>query len=205
MRIKLYISALAIAFLSFKCAAAEETYFQQYLRIVDFRQWPTGHFTSLKSPFLVDTNNTTGKLKNSVIPVNNLKTNGEIAGIRLGMTTDEVVARWGKPRSIACSSPIGPWFGFSDVTLHFKTNSLDRIQFRETTRFDHGLRGDSPLDDWVRVLGEPTERTNGEFRSILVYETRGMMHIVLVLRFDPDGEMTTTIYRDPEWLKAAKP
>src|SRR5262245_61470584 len=109
MRPERYISAFVAGFLCFTCAAADETYFQQYLRIVDMTKWPT-NWMGTKSPFLVDTNNAGPKLRSVIIPVDNLRTNGDIAGIHLGMTTDEVVARWGKPRSIVCSSPIGPWF-----------------------------------------------------------------------------------------------
>src|SRR5262245_38968727 len=107
MRSMRYRSAIIVTLFCLKRLAADSSFYQRYVSIVDTSgKWPTG----LKSPLLVDTNNTTAKLTNAVIRLDNLRTNGEVAGVCLGMTTDEVVARWGKPPGLQCSSTTGPSF-----------------------------------------------------------------------------------------------
>ena len=201
MRSMRYNLVFVVIFCCLKCLAADDTYYQRYLRLVDI----TGKGSS--SPLLVDTNNTTAKFTNVVVRLDNLRTNGEVAGIRLGMTTDEVVARWGMPRGLQCSSAVGPCLWFTDVRLNFKSNALDHVQIPAAALFDHELRGDSPLKDWVRVLGEPTMRRDDHYGSELVYETHGTMRTVLLLTFDADGEMKfpPSLWRDPDFTKSFKP
>lgn len=202
-----YNLLFVVALACLKCVAADESYYHRYLRLVDTSvTWPTG----LQSPLLVDTNNTTAKLTNLVIRLDSLRTNGEIADIRLGMTTDEVVACWGMPRGLQCSRAVGPCPSYTDVRLNFKGNALDYIHIPKTARFDHQLRGDSPLNDWIHVLGEPTMRRDDQFGSSLVYETRGVVRTGLLLTFNSDGEtsFSSALWRDPDltkWFKPAKP
>ena len=201
-------TVVAVTLFCLCCVGAEESYYQRYLRIVDTSgEWPKG----IRSHLLIDTNNTTAKVTNVVIHLGNLRTNGEISGIRLGMTTDEVVARWGMPLGLQCSSATGPWFSFTDIGLRFKANALYRVDIPETARFDHELRGDSALKDWVRVLGEPTMRRENQHGISLVYETRGVVRTVLSLTFNPDGNMRfapilLSAPEDPQkWFNPSKP
>jgi hypothetical protein len=199
-----YSSTIVAIVFCWQCLLAEESFYQRYEKIVDTSGlWPTG----INSPSLVDTNNTVAKLTNVVIRLDNLRTNSEVAGIRLGMTTDEVVARWGRPRGLQCSSAAGPNFNYIDTRLRFKTNALDCVHIPRTAQFDHGLRGDSTLKDWMRVLGEPIMRKDDQFGSWLVYEFRGMTRTVLLLSFDPDGEagLPPVIYHDPDLTRWFKP
>jgi hypothetical protein len=201
-----YTLAFIVALVCFGCLA-DDSFYQRYLSLVDTSgTFLRGH----TSPLLVDTNNTTAKITNVVIRLDNLRTNGEFAGIHLGMTTDEVVARWGMPRGLQCSSATGPCLSFADTRLRFKGDALDHVYIPEAARFDHDLRGDSALKDWVRVLGEPTMRKDDQYGSSLVYETRGVVRTVLLLTFDPDGDMRfpPSLWREPDltkWFKPLKP
>jgi len=198
-----YTLAFIVSLVCFR-GSADDSFYQRYLSLVDTSgTFLNGH----TSPLLVDTNNTAAKIGNVVIRLDNLRTNGEIAGIRLGMTTDEVVARWGMPRGLQCSSMTGPCLAFADTRLRFKGNALDYVHIPKEARFDHDLRGNSALKDWVRVLGEPTMRKDDQFGSSLVYETRGATRTVLLLTFDHDGEMRfpPSLYCEPDLTKWFKP
>jgi len=125
------------------------------------------------------------------------------------MTMDQVVLHWGKPKSLYANCGSGPRFIYADVTLNFKCNALDRIYLPESVRFTSGLRADSKLSDWVRVVGEPAMRNDRSGIS-LVYETQAAIRTVLLLSFDSDGNPRScpTLWRDPvltNWFRVSPP
>ena len=70
-------------------------FYRQFLSLVDTNQ-PGA--LPVRSLLLTDTNNTARKLTNTVVNLSNVWEWGEIAGVRLGTTMEEVAALWGKPR-----------------------------------------------------------------------------------------------------------
>ena len=142
-------------------------YYSQYLSALD-----TNRLTQPLSAFpaLVDTNNDAAKLTNAVLDLKSLKQNGEISGVRLGMTMQEVVNSWGKPR--------GGWsrclhglttFSYSGVSLAFEGNCLETVRFYPLTRLADGLSSVSTVNNFVRVLGQPTSRRDSKLHPSLVY------------------------------------
>jgi len=123
-------------------------------------------------PILVDENNTGAKLTGGTLDLQRLKKHGEVSGVRLGMTMDKVVGRWGKPpRGYA---PRGCLHGlttfmYEDVALAFQGDRVETIEFCPRMRFAGGLSTESKPDDFTRVLGSPTERAVYGTVSCLAY------------------------------------
>ena len=100
---------------------------------------------------LIQTNNPGPCLTNAAISFSRFAEHGELAGIRLGMTMDEVVAAWGKPREAITHCFLGPrfWYGpggwYGDLSLFFVTNRLVRIVISDASaeqiKFDNRLSG----------------------------------------------------------------
>ena len=160
-------------------------YYSQYVSALD-----TNRFTQplSASPALVDTNNNAIKLTNAVLDLKSLKQNGEVSGVRLGMTMQEVVNRWGKPR--------GGWsrclhglttFSYSGVSLAFNGNCLETVRFYPPASLADGLSSVSTVNDFVRVLGQPTSRRDSGQHPSLVYLSPSAN---LVLDFT-GGELST--------------
>src|SRR5436305_132993 len=87
----------AVLFLTLYCAtsfAAGNDFYRLFLATA------TNEQLAFTSPLLVDTNNAGFKVTNVLLHVEALKPDGEPSGIRLGMTMDQVVAKWGKPLEI---------------------------------------------------------------------------------------------------------
>jgi hypothetical protein len=105
---------------------------------------------------LVDKNNRAPKLTNTVLSLLKLATEGEVGNIRLGMTMDEIVTRWGKPIWLHPNCDGGHLLNFTDCSLVFRGNSLSKVRFQETALFDQGLSAQSNLQQWRQVFGEPT-------------------------------------------------
>jgi hypothetical protein len=123
-------------------------------------------------PFLVDTNNTSAKLTNAVVNLKDLKEHGEISGVRLGMTMDEAVARWGKPPS--GYAPMGclhglPTFIYEGAALAFESNRLETIYFYPRAIMFGALSRDSKLEDFIAALGPPTDRLTAGRACNLAY------------------------------------
>jgi hypothetical protein len=185
-----------------RCLAADSDYYQQYLRFVDTNS-PSG----IAKAALEDTNNKAPKLANTVLSLQKMREQGQIGNIHLGMTMDEVVARWGKPFGLY--PMCGNRFYFSDCNLYFQGNSLHSVYLNGTPLFDHGLSVKSNLKQWTQVLGQPSSRHDDAQGSTLAYETRGAIHTGLFLMFDPDGDMKVppTLHLDPltNWFKPTQP
>lgn len=201
------ILVFVVAAYCFRSVAADDAFYQRFLRDSDTNNPSSlkSRLGSLLSPMLVDTNNTAAKMPNVVVNLEKLTQRGEFADLRLGMTMDEIVARWGKPTWLHPRCDGGHRFRFRDCTLVFRGNSLHKVRFEESAVFDHGLLAISKREDWVHALGPPTQRNDGAYCS-LVYEKRGAIRAVLLLTFTPDGEMVAppTVYLNPDitnWFK----
>jgi hypothetical protein len=146
-------------------------FYEQYLSAVDTNEF-TQPFGAL--PGLVATNNTGIKVTNAVVDLKSLKQSGEISRVRLGMTMQEVVDRWGKP--------MGGWsrclhglitFSYTGVSLGFEGNRLETIRFSPPARLAGGLSANSKMGEFVRVLGAPTSQAGSEDRGSLAYLSAG--------------------------------
>lgn len=158
-------------------------FYQQFLSTVDTNQFtqPLGAL-----PGLVDTNNTGIKLTNAVVDLERLMQSGEISRVRLGMTMQEVVDRWGKPKAgwSRCLHGLVT-FSYTEVSLGFEGNRLETIHFSPPPRLAGGLSPTSEVEEFVRVLGAPTSR----FGRDLVYLAAGAN-----LHLDFFGEELSSIY-----------
>lgn len=166
------------------CFAADDEFYRYFLTQAD-----TNDLTPrlLRSPLLVDTNNTGVKLTNTKVKLDTLLSHGELGGIRLGMTMDEVVGRWGKPKGFYTRCGGGPRFMFTDADLVFRGNALWRVWPPGSLVFDKGLTAHSNLRDWTKALGKPTRRVAGTNSSFVLgfYESA---RCSLRLDIDPDRE-----------------
>jgi len=178
------VGAIIVVYCCWRCTAAESDFYGTFLSLSNTND-PTPRL--MTSPLLVDTNNSSRKLANTVISLESLKAEGKTADLRLGMTMNEVVTRWGKPVQFYSVCGGGPRFDFADASLRFRQDRLVRIYLRQSARFDHDLSGRSSLKEWVAVLGQPTGRRDTEHGSTLSYEMPG--GYCFVLTFEPDGEV----------------
>jgi hypothetical protein len=176
-------ACLLLLALCLSLRAADDQFYRDFLSLADTND-PAPRL--LKSPLVVDTNNTAPKIASTVVQLDRLRAEGRVADLRLGMTMSEVVGRWGKPRGFYSNCDGGPRFLFADASVVFRGNALRRIRLSEAVMFDRGLRGDSGLADWIRVLGEPSKRTDNQYGTYVIYQTP---KAVIALAFEPDGTM----------------
>jgi hypothetical protein len=120
-----------------------------------------------RAPQLIDANNTAYRLTNTVLTLRSALRNGEIVGIRLGMSMEDVVAAWGKPLFIYGFCLTGPRFSYKDVEVFFeaRSNAVERLSFRirhlPKLQFDDGLSVESSRADWLRVFGPQVRGKKG--------------------------------------------
>jgi hypothetical protein len=145
------LGALMTGILPVLCAvAAEQTYYDRFTEALT-----NGQKGFMTGDDLVNTNNYGPTLTNSPISFKRF-TDGELAGIRLGMTMSEVVTVWGKPSGAFDRCGIGPrfWYATHDrslenVSLSFVDDRLVRIAISGNTArqitFDNGFRARTPL------------------------------------------------------------
>lgn len=145
------------------CRGGDQDFYRVFLSLVDTN---STRIVGIKSQLLVDTNNTALKLTNSVMNLEDAKANGQIGAIRLGMTMEQVVARWGKPYFLWSRCYGGPRFcygGYASVIFDPGSNSVIRILWvqhepPDSLRFGVGLSESSRAEDFARVLGVPSAR-----------------------------------------------
>jgi hypothetical protein len=150
--------------------AAERTYYESFTEALT-----NGQRGFMEGTDLVNTNNSGPTLTNEPILFKRF-TDGELAGIKLGMTMLEVVEVWGKPNRVFSHCGIGPRFWyvparyFGDVSLSFRGDRLVLIGISgETARhlaFDNGLSGDRGRADYERTIGQPVLR---DTHGLLLY------------------------------------
>jgi hypothetical protein len=187
----------------FDCFAADEGFSRQLL--AESRRLLTKVGTngpvdeSIRAPYLLATDNLAPKLKGPKLDAIKLLPQVEIAGLRIGMKIDEVVALWGRPRRIN----IGPTYCLlagtnpeSCTHLCFSNESDCQLEVISETGGDRVITirlGLTILEDksssrpgieeCIRALGEPTARstwpvpppveakTPSRYDSFLRYET----------------------------------
>jgi hypothetical protein len=158
---------------------------------------------AIRSPFFVDTNNAAPKLANLVVDLADTKENGRLGGVQLGMTMEQVVARWGKPKGIWSKCYGGPLFCYTDVNVVFESssNSVLKVFFlgksASSPIFLGGLLASSSASDFARVLGAPSSREEREDTgsSQLVYKTHAA---TLRLQFT-DDTLSWLRLEQPSW------
>jgi hypothetical protein len=179
-----------LALLVLRLAAAERGYYELF----------TAEPTNGPSPFigntnLVDTNNPAPIITTNISFLRFRQ--GELAGIKLGMTMSEVVRVWGKPRQLVLRCVFGPrlWYGrgrwYGDLSLSFKGDRLVLIGIGGETAnrlsFDNGLAGSAGRADFEKVLGEPSVREPKDpslYNGEIAYRTRPFR---TDFRFDSEG------------------
>jgi hypothetical protein len=168
--------AVIIGFCCHTCCTADDQFYRKFLSVTDTNQTraiPLGRL-------LVDTNNTESKLTNVLLNLDEVRSTGEYAGLRLGMTMGDVITRWGKPCggcSNGCVHGLTTFFFGGEIALGFEADSLETIWivpgfFATRHEFGGGLIPESKAQDFVRVLGQPTSRTGDPAHNLrLVYES----------------------------------
>jgi hypothetical protein len=152
-----YFLALIVAGGVSLCSAAED-YYHTYVNLLGTN---IARNILVDSPLLIDTNNLAPKLGASVINLAETVTNCQIGQVRLGMTMEEVVAGWGKPRKIWPSCFGGARFIYGDVNVIFELGSNSVISVycmshSRMPRFAGGLSPSSEQSEFLRVLGAPS-------------------------------------------------
>ena len=183
---------ILIAVAALNCGGAEQDYFSHFVGAAETNN---PNLYSIRSPFLVDTNNAAPRVTNSIINLHELLSSRELSGIRLGMTMGEVIARWGKPLEIwsRCTFPY-PTFHYTDVNLGFRGNSLDGIGLNVSNcRLEDGASAQPSMEECIRRLVVPKSRRESDIFCRLVYEVSGT---TLTLDFY-HGEMETVRLERP--------
>lgn len=164
-------AALALALLSgFASSAAPEPFRQQYVTFLAAHPdtW------EITSPLLVDTNNRSFKLSTILTNLSKLKTTTSIAGVRPGMTMDEVVTQWGKPPELWAKGFEGPRFAYKEVTVFFDAtgNAVKSIFTEDLPSLERKLALTPKIEECIHTLGPPNFRddTASGSESWLIYE-----------------------------------
>src|SRR6266850_684907 len=120
-----YVLALTLG-LTTSCWGADQGVYSAFLSLVGTNAMRP---VAIKSPLLVDTNNLAPKLANLVLSLADCGAKGEVGAIHLGMTMDEVIGSWGKPRHIWSRCWGGPLSSYGDASVVFdpSSNSVMRI------------------------------------------------------------------------------
>lgn len=164
--------------------AAEPKFYAEFLKACGTNNAP---FQVSMFRRLVDTNNIHSKVSDLPISLVAAKTKGEVNGVRLGMSMDEVVLLRGKPNFLGCCVTNRPCFSYDDVILQFAGDEVVGIELRGflpwTPRFSHNLVPISRMDQWLRVLGEPAKTFTNGSSVHFQYQTN---QTVLIVRFDTD-------------------
>jgi hypothetical protein len=153
----------------------------------------------IRDPSLTDTNNLASKVANAGMSLQELKTNGEIGTIRVGMTMEEIVACWGKPKCIWTNCYGGPRFVYTDSDVIFATSSncVNAIFIRRLPIFENGVTAPT-ISELIGLLGEPESRDHYYDGTVseLIYGTPGA-NLVLELS---EGRLNFIRLERPERL-----
>jgi hypothetical protein len=144
---------------TFTLQAAQNDYYSCFTNSIGT---PSG-IVQIKDPSLLDTNNTGLKLTNALLDLENFCRTGEISDLRVGMTMDQTIAVWGKPKAAfnRCVMALAT-FWYNDVALAFEGNELEAVRIDSRATFLKGLSTSSAPADFVRVFGSPTRQLEKE-------------------------------------------
>ncbi len=161
-----------------------------------FKTYGTNYTTedSIQSTALVERGNSAPKL-DPVIQLSRVKEFGELAHVRVGMSMDEVVDKWGKPSSVYARFPRVPRFDYLDVCVDFKDGGVNALTIWDVNlsgrRFSHGLSANSGYEAWRKALGEPTGLSISSARAQMWYTTNGH---AMYLSFTRQGDVLCDLY-----------
>jgi hypothetical protein len=179
------------------CGSTKSDFYQVFMASVTTND--LARAVLVTSPALVDTNNTAPKLAATTNSFRDMREQGTVSGVSLGMSMSQVVARWGKPPWFYTRCGSGPRFNYSDVALVFHGNSLWEVRVYRAAfghwsppvgpaQFGEGLSMKSSAQDLIRVLGEPTRRTRwGGMADTIEYLVYQAPRQTLFLVFDVES------------------
>jgi hypothetical protein len=131
--------------------AGEQPFYQRFLSFTasNPQSW------EVDSPLLVDTNNRAYKLASVLTNLAKLKTTGALAGVRPGMTMDEVVTQWGKPPELWAKGFEGPRFCYKEVSVFFDSsgNAVKSIFTQNFPSLERALMVTPKIEDCLNALG----------------------------------------------------
>ena len=115
---------------------------------------------NVRSALLLSPTNAGPQLTNPIISSYLLAPDDELLGLRIGMTMEEVIERWGKPQAIYVPCTQSPCLNYQDAHVIFNptTRGVEEVWVRKAPPFNESP---TPLKDFegcVRILGEPDER-----------------------------------------------
>jgi len=164
-------AALGLALLgAVSSLAGEQKFFRQFLSFTasNPQSW------EVDSPLLVDTNNRGYKLMSVLTNMAKLKTTAALAGVRPGMTMDEVVTQWGRPPEIWAKGFEGPRFCYKEVTVFFDSsgNAVKSIFTHDFPGLERALSVTPKIEECLHALGPPDFRDDTATGSQcwLIYE-----------------------------------
>jgi hypothetical protein len=167
--------------------AGEDEFYRTFISLGDTNDFRQQRVRALG---LVDTNNGVAKVTGT-LNLETLKEEGGISGIRFGMTMEQIVTSWGKPKWLWANCFGGlPTMCYQDVVLGFDGNSLKDIRFNTDTgnvAFTNGFSPTSSMDEYVKKLGEPAVRKGSSERGLLIHTSAKAK---MTLQFD-DGRIIT--------------
>ena len=166
-----HYAALLLALGALSSLAADQEFYRHFLSFTtaNAESW------EVMSPLLVDTNNTGYKLIHALTNLAKLKTTGALAGVRPGMTMDEVVSQWGKPPQLWAKGFGGPRFCYKEVSVFFEpsSNRVKSIFTHDLPSLERTLSVTPKIEECLRALGDPNFRDYAAVGSQcwLIYET----------------------------------
>jgi hypothetical protein len=173
--------------------ALGDEYYQQFCAV---RGTNVSRNLRIQAPLLLDTNNVAFKVTNLVMALTQARGRGELAGIRIGMTMQEVVAAWGKPPQYIWSWCYGgPRLCYTDASAIFDplTNQVIKVRLEVSPHLSEIPSPAITVEDAIRALGLPSERTENptELRYLSPQES-------LRLRFLWNGRLFWVQSEQPE-------
>jgi len=168
--LQISISCLFISSLS-DCLGADD-YYSLFLSRVSSRAVHEEYlpFAGEEVPSLTDTSNTSPKFTRSKLTELALQPQLTLAGVHLGMTMDEVVKTWGKPRRVSVYGKGAPMLLYQDCLDDSKDRyasanvlfnpASNKVMTIWITFWQHRNKplASPRVEECLRVLGEPIER-----------------------------------------------
>lgn len=164
------IVAIAIGVVAGALLAADGAFYRQFEAIA-----ANASSGPLASPLLVEIDNTLPKITEAVLSLDKLRRTGQVGGVNVQMTMDQVVERWGKPPEFIITSSGEPFLRYQDADISFwpGTNRMITMSFdARNKRFENGLSSRSTTNAFVSFLGKPSKVVDmkGTF-LLLIYDT----------------------------------
>lgn len=165
--------AIAIGFLCVSTTSAiGGEYFQSYVSLVK-----TASVEKVTAPALIDTNNVAAKVSSTALDLRTLLQTCEIGGVKPGMTMDDVVTRWGKPKASWSRCVHGlPSLFYSDASLGFEGNAVETVRVVRQFALKAKAPEESDLEGFLRLLGPPAEKCEdikNERQNLVYTSTNG--------------------------------